>query len=90
MRKYLVVIEKAEHNYSAFSPDVAGCITTGDTLEDTIANMKDALEFHVEALDEIPEAKGLKFHSENGMFDEGQVAEDYFITQLEVRLPAIA
>ncbi len=90
MRKYLVVIEKAEHNYSAFSPDVPGCITTGDTFDDTIANMRDALEFHVEALDEIPEAKGLKFHTENGMFDEDQVAEDYFITQLEVRLPAIA
>lgn len=90
MHKYLVVIEKAESNYCAFSPDVSGCITTGDTLEDTIANLKDALGFHLEALDEIPEAKGLKFHIENGMFDEGQVAEDYFITQVEVRPTAIA
>ncbi len=59
-QKYLVVIEKADNNYSAFSPDVEGCVTTGDTLDETIKNMKEALEFHLEALDEIPEPKGLK------------------------------
>jgi predicted RNase H-like HicB family nuclease len=90
MLKYLVVIEKAEPNYSAFSPDVPGCITTGDTFEETIANMKDALEFHLEALDEIPQTKGLKYHIENGIFEEDEVAGKYFITQLEVRLPEMA
>jgi predicted RNase H-like HicB family nuclease len=90
MQKYLVIIEKAENNYCAFSPDVPGCITTGDTFEKTISNMKEALEFHLEALDEIPQAKGLKYHIENGVFEEAEVAEKYFITQLEVRLPEMA
>ncbi|MDQ3683004.1 MAG: type II toxin-antitoxin system HicB family antitoxin, partial [Bacteroidota bacterium] len=35
LQKYLVVIEKAEHNYSAFSPDLLGCITAGNTVEET-------------------------------------------------------
>jgi len=56
MQKYLVVIEKAENNYSAFSPDVLGCVATGKTIEKTIKNMKDALEFHLEGDEEIPQA----------------------------------
>ncbi|MEJ7677846.1 MAG: type II toxin-antitoxin system HicB family antitoxin [Segetibacter sp.] len=89
-QKYLVVIEKAENNYSAFSPDVQGCIATGETIEDTIVNMKEALEFHLEALDEVPEAKGLKYYIDKGIFDGTAVEENYFIAQVELRLPAIA
>ncbi len=36
MEKYLVVIEKAKSNYSAFSPDVWGCVSTGATVEETL------------------------------------------------------
>jgi predicted RNase H-like HicB family nuclease len=86
-QKYLVVIEKGESNFSAFSPDVEGCIATGDTLEETVRDMKDALEFHLEALEELPPAKGLKYYVENGAFDEGAIDENYFIAQLEVELP---
>lgn len=61
MRKYLIVIEKAGGNYSAYSPDVLGCITTGDTPEETKRNMREAIEFHLEGLvedgDPIPEAE---------------------------------
>ena len=47
-KNYLVVIEKAENNYSAFSPDVWGCVATGDTLEQTTLLMKEALQLHIE------------------------------------------
>ena len=57
MRKYLVVIEKAEHNYSGYLPDVPGCVTTGETPEQTLSNMREALELHFDDLpkDELPE-----------------------------------
>ncbi len=61
MRKYLIVIEKGSNNYSAYSPDVLGCITTGKTREETRRNMIEAIEFHLEGLvedgDPIPEAE---------------------------------
>jgi len=57
--KYLVVIEKAKRNYSAYLPDVPGCVTTGTTEAETLANMKEALEGHLAAMqadgDIIPE-----------------------------------
>lgn len=52
--------------------------------------MKEALEFHIEALDEMPEAKGLTFHIDNGIFDDNVVDENYFIAQVELQLPSVA
>jgi len=55
--KYVVIVEKARGNYSAYSPDIPGCVTTGATVEETIENMKEAIEFHFEGLEEpIPDA----------------------------------
>lgn len=48
--KYLVVIEKTETGYSAYSPDVQGCVSTGSTLEEVRQNMQEAIEFHIEGL----------------------------------------
>jgi predicted RNase H-like HicB family nuclease len=47
-----VVVEKGEHNYSAYSPDLPGCVTTGQTVEETIKNMREAVLFHLEGLRE--------------------------------------
>ena len=57
MRKYLVVVERAGSNYSAYLPDVPGCVTTGDTPEGTLANMREALALHFQDLPdgEVPE-----------------------------------
>ena len=44
--KYAIVIERAEHNYSAYCPDVLGCLAVGDTLEKVKQQMAEALEFH--------------------------------------------
>ncbi len=50
MQKYLIIIEQAGNNYSAYSPDVDGCIATGDTIEETVQSMKKALEMHIKGL----------------------------------------
>ena len=47
---YLVVIEPTGTGFSAYSPDLDGCVATGATLEDVRRNMQEAIEFHVEGL----------------------------------------
>ena len=48
MYKYLVVVEQAEGNYSAYAPDVPGCASVGDTIEETLQNFREALRLHLE------------------------------------------
>jgi len=59
MRRYLVVVEKGESNYGAYIPDLPGCVALGDTVEETLALMKEALAAHLEGMveddDPIPE-----------------------------------
>lgn len=59
--KYLTVIEKTNTGYSAYSPDIDGCVSTGSTVEQVTANMEQAIKFHLEGLKlegyEIPEPK---------------------------------
>lgn len=50
MARYLIVIERSEHNYSAYVPDVPGCVATGETVEEVMREMREALEFHLESL----------------------------------------
>jgi predicted RNase H-like HicB family nuclease len=52
MHKFLIIIEKAEKNYSAYSPDLPGCIATGKTIEKVKKNMYEAIEMHLEGLRE--------------------------------------
>jgi len=91
MEKYLVVIEKAKNNYSAFSPDVWGCVATGATVEETLSQMKEALQIHLESLiidgDEAPKGKGISQHIGDGVFNPGEIADEYFITEVEVAVP---
>ena len=59
MKKYAIVIERAENNLSAYVPDLPGCITTGRTVEEIERNIREAIELHLEGLREdgepIPE-----------------------------------
>ncbi|MCL4385568.1 MAG: type II toxin-antitoxin system HicB family antitoxin [Actinobacteria bacterium] len=50
--KYLIVIEKANDNYSAYLPDISGCIATGKTIEDTKKNIAEALSMHLRGMEE--------------------------------------
>ncbi len=56
MQKFLIIIEKAKKNFSAFSPDLPGCIATGKTVEETEKNMYEAIDLHLQGLreDNIP------------------------------------
>jgi predicted RNase H-like HicB family nuclease len=91
MEKYLVVVEKAQNNYAAFSPDVPGCIATGETVEETTALIKEALQFHFESLlearEDIPRPSGIEKHIADGIFLDGEIAEDYYITEVALSLP---
>ena len=61
MSKYTIIIEKTEHNYSAYCPDLPGCVATGKTEQETLERMKEAIGFHCEGLREsnmpIPDTK---------------------------------
>ena len=56
MPRYLVIIEEADGNYSAYAPDLPGCVATGRTREETEERMREAIAFHLEGLleDGIP------------------------------------
>ena len=63
--RYAMVIEKGDNNYSAYLPDLPGCVTTGDTVEELKCNMQEAIELHLEGLREdgllIPEPSEVDF-----------------------------
>lgn len=50
--RYAVVIERAGDNFSAYVPDLPGCIATGATLAEVETNIREAIEFHIEGLKE--------------------------------------
>jgi predicted RNase H-like HicB family nuclease len=50
MYRFLIIIEKANKNYSAYSPDLPGCVATGKTREEAEQNMHEAIEMHVQGL----------------------------------------
>ena len=61
MSRFLIIVEKTDGNYSAYSPDLPGCAATGKTREEAVKNMHEAIAFHIEGLKEdrlpIPEGK---------------------------------
>jgi predicted RNase H-like HicB family nuclease len=60
MYRFLIVIEKANGNYSAYSPDLPGCVATGATRDEAERNMHQAVEMHIKGLREdglpVPES----------------------------------
>ena len=70
MRRFLIVVEKANGNFSAYSPDLPGCVATGATLEQTTARMHEAIDLHIQGLREdqlpIPEASATAAYVEVG------------------------
>jgi len=56
--KYAVVIEKGPESFSAYAPDLPGCVAAGNSREEVVKLMREAIEFHLQGLkedgDEIP------------------------------------
>jgi predicted RNase H-like HicB family nuclease len=65
--RFSVVIEKDQDGYTAFCPELQGCYTQGETYEEVIENIKDAIRLHVEdrkeAGEEIPQAESISLTS---------------------------
>lgn len=63
MKRYAVVIEKAESNYAAYVPDLPGCVATGATAAETEQFLREAIELHIEGMREdglsVPEPSSL-------------------------------
>lgn len=88
--RYLVVIEKGERNYSAFSPDVPGCIATGKTVEETIDSMRNALEFHIEGMVEHGETVPTPVPLQHLLQNTNDVTGEDIIAHIMVRTPELA
>ena len=99
---YAVVYERTPNNYSAYAPDVPGCISTGDTWEEIRDNIREALTYHLEMLrdygDPIPEPrlspdKAMAYNSESLAADEESVSQPETVVgtvELEVELTPAA
>lgn len=61
MYRFLIVLEQTETGYSAYSPDLSGCVATGSTREETETNIYEAIEMHIEGMLEdgipVPESR---------------------------------
>jgi predicted RNase H-like HicB family nuclease len=66
MSRYLIVIEQTATGYSAYSPDLPGCVATGRTRKEIERTIHNAIEFHIEGLrlagDHVPEARSQAFY----------------------------
>jgi len=63
MHRFLIVIEKANGNYSAYSPDLPGCVATGKTRDQVARHMHEAIDMHVRGLleDKLPVPQSRSF-----------------------------
>ncbi len=52
MHRFLIIIEKTKTNYSAYSPDLPGCVSTGKTRKQAASNMPAAIKLHLQGLKE--------------------------------------
>ena len=88
--KFLVVVEKRQTNYSAYSPDLPGCIATGKTVEQTLDEMRLAIEFHLEGMiengDELPSPRTLA----NYIRETDEISVEDILTSIEAELPELA
>lgn len=88
-REYLVVYECGASNWSAFSPDIPGCGSLGDALEDTRANMREAMELYLEEVartgEVIPDAAATTVNFDE--FDPEHETKQFVVERLSVSLP---
>jgi len=68
--RYAIVIEKGEGNYSAYVPDLPGCVAVGDTVEELEREILEAIEFHLEGM----RADGLSIPVPTSQVDYVEVA----------------
>ncbi|MGH9818710.1 MAG: type II toxin-antitoxin system HicB family antitoxin [Pyrinomonadaceae bacterium] len=88
--KFLVVVERGQANYSAYSPDLPGCIATGKTVEQTLDEMRLAIDFHLEGMiengDEPPNPRTLAHY----IRETDEISVEDILTSIETELPEMA
>ena len=91
IREYLVVYERGKENWSAFTPDIPGCGSVGDELEDTRANLREAIELYlsetVKAGEPVPESRATSVDFSE--FDPDHQTKQYVIEWLPVSVPQL-
>ena len=96
-RTYAVVFERSANNYSAYCPDVLGCVAAADDWDEIQAMIREALEFHIETMaadgDPLPRAtmsvsEAMRYHSEFEVdASEEQMEVETTVALIEVNLP---
>lgn len=81
MDQYLIVLEKSDTGFSAYSPDVAGCLATGETFEATTALMRSALALHLADTETLPKPRGIDAYLDALRDSEG---EEFYLTHVSV------
>ena len=81
MDQYLIVLEKSDTGFSAYSPDVAGCIAIGETLEATTALMRSALALHLTETETLPKPRGIDAYLDALRDSEG---EKFYLTHVSI------
>ncbi|MCU0424240.1 MAG: type II toxin-antitoxin system HicB family antitoxin [Candidatus Kapabacteria bacterium] len=91
MTSFLIVIERAENNYSAYCLDDVACVATGETIDETLRLMQEAILLWIETTLEyggaIPEPKSLQYHLNSS---ELELAPDDILTHVTVKMPELA
>ena len=96
-RTYAVVFERGANNYSAYCPDVPGCVAAGSDWHEITTMIREALEFHIETLaadgDPLPQAamsvsEAMRYHSEVEVDSSGEQMEiDATVAMVEISVP---
>jgi len=81
MEQYLIVLEKSDTGFSAYCPDVAGCIATGEALEATTTLMRSALALHLADAENLPNQRGIGAYLDALRDSEG---EEFYLTHVSV------
>ncbi len=88
--KFLVIIEKGKGNYSAYSPDLPGCIATGKTVEKTLDEMRSAIQFHLEGIIENGDAVPVPRSLNTYLLETDEISADDIITSIETEMHELA
>jgi len=88
--KYLIVIEKGTSNFSAYSPDVPGCVATGRSVEKTLDEMRAALSFHLEGVIEHGEPVPVPRSLNSYIHETNEISGDDILTSIEIDIPELA
>ncbi len=89
--QYVIVMQRTDNGYCAYSPDILGCIAAAGSFEATLQLTVEAIEFHFEGImahgEEIPEPKSLQQHLNSG---ELELSPDDILAHVTVAIPELA